>query len=126
MVTISLSESVVPRCCCVAQKTGRRSYATHRIWRNIARKCEKGFYIGAGVVSISRKRKPAPFGTLRACEKIVASEDRLRSAGAQDRFAGSETAREPRRGESPRMGRAPFRWERNGVQPRRGERDEQP
>ena len=37
---------------------------------------------------------------LRACEKIVASEGRSRSAGAQDRFAGSETERKPRRGES--------------------------
>ncbi len=35
---------------------------------------------------------------LRACEKIVASEGRPCSAGAQDRFAGSETERKPRRG----------------------------
>ncbi|MGH8606452.1 MAG: hypothetical protein ACREX9_03225 [Gammaproteobacteria bacterium] len=37
---------------------------------------------------------------VRACEKIVASEGRSRSAGVQDRFAGSETARKPQRGES--------------------------
>ncbi len=35
---------------------------------------------------------------LRVCEKIVASEGRPCSAGAQDRFAGSETERKPRRG----------------------------
>ncbi len=37
---------------------------------------------------------------LRACEKIVASEGKSRSARVQERFAGSETARKPRRGES--------------------------
>ncbi len=37
---------------------------------------------------------------LRVCEKTVASEGRSRSAGAQDRFAWSETERKPRRGES--------------------------
>jgi hypothetical protein len=37
---------------------------------------------------------------LRACEKIVASEETLRSAGAEDRFAGSETAHKPRRDDS--------------------------
>ncbi|MGH8594571.1 MAG: hypothetical protein ACREX9_01590 [Gammaproteobacteria bacterium] len=33
-------------------------------------------------------------------KKIVASEGRSHFAGAQDRFAGSETERKPRRGES--------------------------
>ncbi len=36
----------------------------------------------------------------RACEKIVASDGSSYSAGAKERFAGSETARKPRRGES--------------------------
>ncbi len=43
----------------------------------------------------SQPRQP-----LRACEKIVASDGRSRFAGAQERFAESETARKPRRGES--------------------------
>ncbi|MGH8652718.1 MAG: hypothetical protein ACREYE_11375 [Gammaproteobacteria bacterium] len=37
---------------------------------------------------------------VKVCGKIVASEGRSRSARAQDRFAGSETARKPQKGES--------------------------
>ncbi|MGH8531678.1 MAG: hypothetical protein ACREV1_02860 [Gammaproteobacteria bacterium] len=37
---------------------------------------------------------------LRACEEIVASKSAREAHGAQDRFAGSETERKPRRGES--------------------------
>ncbi len=43
---------------------------------------------------------------MRAFEKIVASEGRSHFAGAQERFARSETARKPRQGRVSRMTRA--------------------